>query len=137
MHALTLPHLFNPGVEYFELMAILNLMVEYQVELDTVLKAVADPVRRQLLAELREGPKTVGELAEPLNMSFAGASKHIGVLVRARLIQQEKRGRERLCSLSAAPLRPLQDWLDTYAVFWSDRLDALASALQEENRGKQ
>ena len=112
-------------------------MVEYQAELDTVLKAVADPVRRQLLAELRDGPKTVGELAEPLDMSFAGASKHIGILVRARLIRQEKRGRERVCALSAGSLRPLQNWLNHYAEFWSGRLDALELALQEEEHGKQ
>ena len=112
-------------------------MVEYQAELDTVLKAVADPVRRQLLADLREGPKTVSELAEPLAMSFAGASKHIGVLVRARLVQQEKHGRERLCALRAGSLQPLQEWLDDYAEFWSGRLDALESVLKEDEHGKE
>ncbi|MEM7054497.1 MAG: metalloregulator ArsR/SmtB family transcription factor [Pseudomonadota bacterium] len=112
-------------------------MVEYQTELDTVLKAVADPIRRQLLADLREGPKTVGELAGPLAMSFAGASKHIGVLVRARLVRQEKHGRERVCELRARSLQPLQEWLDSYAEFWSGRLDALELALKENEHGKE
>jgi DNA-binding transcriptional ArsR family regulator len=107
-------------------------MVEQNDPLDTVLKAVADPVRRRLLQELSNGPKTVSELAAPLEMSFAGASKHLGILIKADLVTQQKQGRERLCSLNARPLQELQGWLDHYTTFWTGRLDALEQALWED-----
>lgn len=104
-------------------------MVEYEANLDPVLKALADPARRAMLAALREGPRTVGEIAAPMDMTFAGASKHLGVLERAGLIERRRRGRERLCVLRPEPLKAVEDWLDTYRQFWTERLDALEQAL--------
>ena len=75
---------------------------------------------------------TVGELADPLQMSLAGASKHIGVLVDAGLVRQSKRGREKLCSLDPAGLLQVRDWVERYSAFWKTRLDALDAALKED-----
>ena len=61
---------------------ILNQMVEN--ELDTIFHALADPTRRGMLANLALGEKSIGELAQPFAMSFAGASKHVKVLGRRR-----------------------------------------------------
>jgi len=111
---------------------MLNRMVEHTVYLDRVFKALGDPVRRDILAALKAGPLSVGDLAEPHAISFAGISKHIGVLEEAGLLQREKRGRERLCSLKAEPLRQAEAWLADYAAFWSGRLDALEQELKKE-----
>ncbi|MCY4431219.1 MAG: metalloregulator ArsR/SmtB family transcription factor [Rhodospirillales bacterium] len=56
-------------------------MVEYS--LDHVFQALSDPTRRAILDRLAAGEATVGCLAEPLPVSFAAVSKHIGVLERA------------------------------------------------------
>ncbi len=106
-------------------------MVEYQADLDKVIKAIADPVRRRILFSLKSGPATVGELAKPHSMTFAGAAKHVNVLVDADLVQKKRVGRQQLCALNAKPMRAIQDWLDSYADFWNDRLDALETAVEE------
>lgn len=113
---------------------LLNHMVERQSDLDPVFKALADPARRAILTQLASGPAAVGDIAAPLDMSFAGASKHVNVLVEARLVQKRKDGRRQLCSLNPEPLAEVRDWLDTYARFWSQRLDALEGALKRHEQ---
>ncbi|GER07293.1 transcriptional regulator [Iodidimonas muriae] len=104
-------------------------MVDNSVDLDAVFKALGDPTRRAMLASLKAGPATVGNLAAPHAMTLAGASKHIQVLEQAGLIRCARKGRERLCALEPDPLRAAERWLNHYAAFWSDRLDALEMAL--------
>lgn len=73
-------------------------MVEDQV-LDRAYSALADPTRRRLLEALREGDARISDLAAPLPMTFAGVSRHVGVLEAAGLVQREVRGREHWVSL--------------------------------------
>lgn len=108
-------------------------MVDQSAALDTVFRALADPTRRAMLAALADGARTVGELGAPFEMSFAGASKHVKVLEQAGLLARERRGRAHLCRLRPAPLAEAHDWLDRYAAFWSDRLDALEEALKDDD----
>ncbi|MCR9078600.1 MAG: metalloregulator ArsR/SmtB family transcription factor [Hyphomonadaceae bacterium] len=108
-------------------------MVEYTEALTQTFKALADPTRRAMLESLRTGPKTIGALAEPLAISFAATSKHIGILEDAALIRREKRGRERVCHLQRGQLEDAQAWLDRHAAFWTGALDALETALKEED----
>lgn len=108
-------------------------MVEYTDVLNTTFRALSDPTRRAMLEALRAGPKTIGALAEPLDITFAATSKHIGILEEAALILREKRGRERICHLQPGNLQKAQAWLDAHAAFWSGALDALETALKEED----
>lgn len=110
---------------------ILNHMVEYLVDPDALFKALADPSRRRMVETLSHGERTVGELAKPFDMSLAGASKHIGILEEAGLVQRKKRGRERICRLDPKALFALRDWVERYSAFWDARLDALDQALKE------
>ena len=73
---------------------------------------------------------TVGELAAPLQMSFAAAAKHIKVLEGAELVRRTITGRRHVCSLRAEPLSDATTWLRYYARFWDDRLDTLQSVLE-------
>lgn len=107
-------------------------MVENNDAVDSVFRALADPSRRAMVQRLAGRDLTVGELAEPLDMTLAGASKHVGVLEKAGVITREKRGRERVCSLQPHALFALRDWVATYAKFWDERLDALDAAIREE-----
>ena len=108
-----------------------------QERLDTTFHALADPTRRGMLASLALGEKSIGELAEPFQMSFAGASKHVRVLEDAGLLSRRKLGRTHLISLNAEPLAEAEIWLKQWEKFWSvrlDRLQALVEADQEKRR---
>ena len=102
--------------------------------LDRVFRALADPTRRAMLHRLADGERSVGELAEPFDMSFAAAAKHVKVLERAGLIEREVTGRTHLCRLSPEALRQAEAFLAPYRRFWADRLDALEAALVEDDR---
>ena len=107
-------------------------MVERNSQADLVFRALGDPSRRMMVERLSQGEATVGDLAEPLDMSLAGASKHLGVLEQAGLVRREKRGRERICSLRPEGLFAARDWVERYSRFWDERLDALDAALKED-----
>ncbi len=115
-------------------------MVEYHTaELDTVFHALGDATRRQMLAQLASGSRTVSELAEPYSMSLAAASKHIKALEGAGLISREVQGRTHICRLNAAPLASAHGWLEFYERFWTsafDRLEALLKADDEKPKSK-
>ncbi|MDH6194179.1 DNA-binding transcriptional ArsR family regulator [Mycobacterium frederiksbergense] len=106
-------------------------MVEDQA-LDRAYSALADPTRRWLLETLRQGDARISDLAAPLPMTFAGVSRHIGVLEAAGLVQREVRGREHWLSLKQEGLTMAQQWINEQTDFWSARADALAERLRCE-----
>jgi DNA-binding transcriptional ArsR family regulator len=109
-------------------------MVEHDsLQLNTIFHALSDSTRRGMLAILALGERSVGELAEPFAMSFAGASKHVKVLEEAGLIRREVRGRTHMCSLEPSPLASASEWLAYYERFWTGRLDALEKLLREDD----
>jgi DNA-binding transcriptional ArsR family regulator len=82
--------------------------------LDRAFLALADPVRRRLIARLSRGPATVNELAEPFEMTKQAVSKHIQVLEHAGLITRSRDGQRRPCHLAPAALEELTAWIDSY-----------------------
>jgi DNA-binding transcriptional ArsR family regulator len=101
--------------------------------LDTTFRALADPTRRGMLASLALGDKSIGELAEPFAMSFAGASKHVKVLEDAGLIARRKVGRTHLISIDARPLEDAERWMRQWERFWTGRLDRLQALVESQN----
>jgi DNA-binding transcriptional ArsR family regulator len=110
-------------------------MVE-QSTLDAVFSALADPTRRSMLRTLSAGEKSVGELAAPFRMSFAGASKHVKALETAGLVRRTVKGRTHLCRLNPRPMHGAMEWLRYYENFWNDKLDALEQQLNAEDKGR-
>ncbi len=107
-------------------------MVKYQSDgLNEIFGALADPTRRAILARLALGETSVGELAEPFEMSLPAVSKHLGVLETAGLVQREKQGRVRRCQLDSRPLEAAAGWIEEYRRFWESQLDSLARYLEE------
>lgn len=102
--------------------------------LDRVFFALSDPVRRAILARLDDGPRLVSELAAPFRISLQAVSRHIQVLVRAGLIQQERTGRVARCSLDAGPVFAAAVWINRYSKYWQHQFDTLAAALGEIDR---
>ena len=99
--------------------------------LDQVFFALSDPVRRQILERLDGQALLVSELAAPFDISLQAVSRHIQVLVRAGLIQQERSGRISRCSLDAGPLLEAAVWMNRYSKYWQQQFDMLAATLTE------
>jgi DNA-binding transcriptional ArsR family regulator len=104
------------------------------VILDRVFGALSDPTRRAMLRRLAGGTHTVGELAEPFDMSFAAAAKHVKVLELAGLLSRTVEGRAHRCRIEAGPLAAADRWLAHYERFWEMRLDDLETALVRNAR---
>jgi DNA-binding transcriptional ArsR family regulator len=97
--------------------------------MDAVFKALADPVRRQLLDALhaRNG-QTLGELCGGREMTRQAVSKHLAILEAANLVAAERRGREKLHYLNPVPIHEIADrWIGKYE---RGRLVALAELKQ-------
>ena len=97
--------------------------------LDRAYAALADPTRRALLVALRAGDARITDLAAPLPMTFAGVSRHVGVLESAGLVRRSVRGREHWLSLRPEGLAAAGDWIAEQTAFWARRADALAVRL--------
>ena len=100
--------------------------------LDTTFAALADPTRRAILAMLLEDDMAVTDVAEPFEMSLAAISKHLGVLMAAGLISQEKRGRVKWCKLEPDALREASVWMQAFGQMEAIDLDAFENFLSQE-----
>ncbi|WP_437591633.1 ArsR/SmtB family transcription factor [Sorangium sp. So ce1000] len=99
-----------------------------------VFSALANPVRREILMQLREGPRAVNDLARGFDLGRPAVSEHLQVLRKARLVREEPRGRERYYHLDPRPLSEVDEWLDTFTQYWKQRLTALEELLNEEGK---
>lgn len=99
--------------------------------LSATFSALADPTRRAILARLALGETSVGELAEPFDMSLPAISKHLKVLEHAGLITRGREAQWRPCKLEPAALKPIDEWLEEYRRLWNQRLDRLEDYLKE------
>ena len=93
-------------------------MIEQDAALDRAFAALADPVRRAIVARLSRGSATLGELAEPFDISLQAVSKHITVLEDAGLVWRTREAQRKPVHLDAAALERLTACIDRY------RLDA-------------
>jgi DNA-binding transcriptional ArsR family regulator len=100
-------------------------------ELDRTYAALADPTRRALLVALRAGEARITDLAAPLPMTFAGVSRHVGVLETAGLVKRQVRGREHWLSLEPEALTQAERWIGEQTSFWARRAQALAARLEQ------
>ncbi|WP_297768295.1 metalloregulator ArsR/SmtB family transcription factor [uncultured Roseovarius sp.] len=100
--------------------------------LDTVFAALADPTRRRILSMLLEDDMAVTDVAAPFEMSLAAISKHLGILTRAGLISQERRGRVTWCKLEPDALRDASIWMQGFGQFEAVNLDAFERFLHSE-----
>jgi DNA-binding transcriptional ArsR family regulator len=93
--------------------------------LDGVFRALAHPVRREILNRIGSGERTISELAEPFDMTLEAVSQHVRVLERARLLRRTRQGREHRCRVNPAPLREAGALLVKLARFWEGQLASL------------
>ncbi|HEU5082019.1 MAG TPA: metalloregulator ArsR/SmtB family transcription factor [Acidimicrobiales bacterium] len=106
-------------------------------QLTRVFAALADPTRRDIVARLTVGDATVGELAEPYDVSVQAVSKHIKVLAEAGLVTQRKDAQRRPCHLEAEVFDLMSRWIERYrrrAQERYERLDAVLAEMQADGR---
>jgi len=97
--------------------------------LDRAFLALADPVRRRIVARLSRGPATVNELAAPFDISKQAVSKHIQVLEHAGLVTRSRDAQRRPVHLDAATLEALTAWIDRYRLIHEQSFRALDAVL--------
>jgi DNA-binding transcriptional ArsR family regulator len=105
--------------------------------LDKAFMALADPVRRRIIARLSTGPQTVNELAEPFEITKQAVSKHIQVLEAAGLVTRSRDAQRRPVHLNAAALEALTAWIDRYRLVHEQQfrnLDHLLHTTQKETQ---
>ena len=95
--------------------------------------ALANPIRRDIIALLRNGEQSAGALVETLALPQPNVSKHLKTLREAGLVRIRIDGPWRFYSLDPAPLAELDAWLAPYRAFWSDKLDALGDHLDRSD----
>lgn len=106
-------------------------LVEPGPNLGSAFAALGDPIRRALVTRLAQSDATVGELAEPFDLTHQAISHHVGVLRRCGLVEQRREGTRRPCRLRVDQLSLLGTWIDDQRRAWDDRLHALEQHLTD------
>lgn len=112
-------------------------MLNDSTALDRTFAALADPVRRGMLARLAEGPASVSELAAPLPISLPAVMQHLKALETSGLVASEKKGRVRTVRLEGDSLADAENWLMRRRRDWEARIDRFEAHLQELQQEKQ
>jgi DNA-binding transcriptional ArsR family regulator len=102
-----------------------------QSGLNQVFKALAHPVRREILARASRRERTISELAAPFGMTLEAVSQHVRVLERARLLRRVRAGREHRCRVDPKPLRDASEVIARLTRHWDRQLDELERWLRE------
>jgi DNA-binding transcriptional ArsR family regulator len=104
-------------------------------EIDRLFRALSDRTRRDILARVLEGERSVSSLAAAYDMSFAAVQKHVGVLEHAQLVSKRRAGREQLVRGEVTAMRTARDVLDVYEDLWRARADRMSAILADEEEG--
>jgi DNA-binding transcriptional ArsR family regulator len=104
--------------------------VHRHATLDRTFFALADPTRRGILERLGLGPATIGELAQPFELTLNGVKKHVGILEEVELVVTAKVGRARECRLGPAQLEDATAWIEEYQRTAERRLDRFGAYVE-------
>ena len=94
-----------------------------------ILDALGDPTRRLVFMRLRGGARSVGEIADTMDVSRPAVSQHLKILKAAHLVTNRAEGTRRLYAVDQRGINSLRSWLDG---FWDQALIAFKEAAEEE-----
>jgi DNA-binding transcriptional ArsR family regulator len=97
-----------------------------------VFDGIADPTRRRILTLLSNHNMNVTDLSEHFPVTRTAVSKHLKILKGAKLVTEEKVGRERIYQLNPHALREVQDWLKDYEQFWDEKINNLKKLFETD-----
>lgn len=106
------------------------------VDVAKIFEALVDPIRRDVVQLLGEGPRLAGELAKASGVAPSTMSRHLRVLLETGLISDERRpedARVRAFRLHPEAMTPLRVWLDELEEAWTDRLESFKSHVEREH----
>jgi DNA-binding transcriptional ArsR family regulator len=98
------------------------------------LEVLAEPTRLRIVELLAEGERSAGEIASHFPTSRPGISRHLRVLREHGLVRARGEAQRRFYSLDPAPLEELDEWLERYRHFWTNRLDALDTEIHRRRK---
>jgi DNA-binding transcriptional ArsR family regulator len=101
--------------------------------MEAVLRAIAEPRRRQILTLVRDGELSAGEIASHFDVTRPAISQHLTVLKEAGLVNERRNGTRRLYQARPEGLAELRSFLEG---FWDERLDALRREAERKERSK-
>jgi DNA-binding transcriptional ArsR family regulator len=104
--------------------------------LDRTFQALADPVRRGVLARLSRGPASVSELARPFSISLPAVMQHLQALEASGLVRSEKKGRVRTVQLEPNALGEAESWISERRAEWEAQLDRFEEYLSTLKNGE-
>jgi DNA-binding transcriptional ArsR family regulator len=102
--------------------------------MNSTFSALAEPNRLHIVELLRNGPLSVGEVADQLDLNQPQTSKHLRVLCDAGLVEVHAVANRRIYKLRPDSFKELDTWLDSYRRVWDERFDQLDDYLQELQR---
>jgi DNA-binding transcriptional ArsR family regulator len=108
-------------------------------DLDDTLAALADPTRRKVIDLLRGKPRRAGELADAFDMSAPAMSRHLRVLRKSGLVEEDgvdDDARVKLYRLRPERFAELRHWLDEIEAFWIDQLGAFSAHVARRKGGR-
>jgi len=105
-------------------------IVSHMAHLDRIFHSLSDGTRRAVIAQLANGPASIGDLAQRHRMALPSFMKHIRVLEASEIVTSRKVGRVRMCQLRPDALAAAQGWLEKERRVWEVRLDQLDAFLE-------
>src|SRR2546429_7987195 len=103
----------------------------YTRTMKTLWTALMEPNRLHIVELLRDGPLTVGEIAERLGLQQPQVSKHLKVLSEAAIVEVQPQANRRIYKLRREPFQELESWLQSFRRLWEERFDRLDDYLLE------
>ena len=102
--------------------------------LTSTFAALGDATRMSIVERLlQQGELSVGDIAEPFEMSMPAISKHLSVLEKAGVIERRIDRQRRLCRVKLAALLAVRDWIEAHRTFWEASFDRLDVLLETES----
>ena len=104
-------------------------MVERTTRLDSIFGSLADPTRRDILRRVAIKTMSIGEIAQPYDVSLAAVSKHLQILEKADLILKKRWGKLQMVELKSTAFKDAAKYIKRYEKIWNDRFDSLENYL--------
>lgn len=99
--------------------------------MNKTLSALSEPNRLRIVELLRDGPLSVGEIANRLHFNQPQASKHLKVLTEAGIAEVQVQANRRIYKLRPEPFRELENWVESYRHIWEEKFDRLEDYLRQ------
>ncbi|MGG4449184.1 winged helix-turn-helix transcriptional regulator [Brevibacillus sp. HB1.4B] len=91
--------------------------------MQVTLLTIAEPNRFNIIELLKQGPHSVSEIVQVLNIGQPQVSRHLRILSEAGLVRSRTKAQQRIYSLEAKPFQELDEWFDSFSILWEERLD--------------